>query len=72
MAALGAIGGAGKGKPGKGKGHTAATAQYGPAGKQYGKSKVTLCHKGKTIRVGGPAARAHLRHDDSLGHCPRP
>jgi len=72
VAALGAMGAPGKGKPGKGKGKTAATAQYGPAGKQYGKTnKVTLCHKGKTITVGKPAAPAHLRHDDTPGACPR-
>ena len=40
-------------------------AQY-----QYGKKKVTLCHKGKkTITVGAPAAKAHLRHGDKLGRC---
>ena len=37
--------------------------------KQYGKEKVTLCHKGKTITVGAPAAKAHLRHGDKLGAC---
>ena len=63
--------------PGKGKpptaGKPAATAakkQYGPAGKQYGKTKVTLCHKGKkSITVGAPAVKAHLRHGDKLGRC---
>jgi len=64
----------GKGKPGKpGKPDTpsAAKHQYGPAGHQYGKTKVTLCHKGKkTITVGKPAAKAHLRHGDTLGPCP--
>ena len=72
VAALAAVGAPGKGKPGKGngKGKTPATAQYGPAGQQYGKSKVTLCHKGKkTITVGKPAERAHLRHGDTLGAC---
>ena len=63
----------GKGKPGKpekGK-NTPSTAQYqyGPSGKQYGKTKVTICHKGKTIRVAQPAAKAHLRHGDKLGPC---
>ena len=49
VAALAAVG---KGKPGKpGKGKTPSAAQY-----QYGKQKVTLCHKGKTITVGAPAA----------------
>jgi hypothetical protein len=64
----------GKGKPGKpGKKQAPSTAQYqyGPGGNQYGKKKVTLCHKGKkTITVGAPAAKAHLRHGDTLGPCP--
>jgi hypothetical protein len=64
----------GKGKPAKpGKPAAAATAakkQYGPSGKQYGKTKVTLCHKGKkSLTVGAPAAKAHLRHGDKLGRC---
>ena len=61
----------GKGKPGKpAKGAaTPSVTQYGPSGHQYGKKKVTLCHKGKTITVGAPAARAHLRHGDKLGRC---
>ena len=46
------------------KSATAAAAQY-----QYGKVKVTICHKGKTIRVAQPAVRAHLRHGDTLGPC---
>ena len=32
---------------------------------QYGK-KVTICHKGKTIKVSKHAVRAHLRHHDTL------
>jgi hypothetical protein len=61
---------AGKGKPPKtGKTASAAQQQYGPSGKQYGKTKVTLCHKGHTITVGAPAARAHLRHGDHAGAC---
>jgi hypothetical protein len=35
---------------------------------QYGK-KVTICHKGKTIKVSKHALRAHLRHGDTLGPC---
>jgi len=75
VAALaGAAPGKGKpGKPGKGKKDAPSTAQYqyGPSGHQYGKTKVTLCHKGKkTITVGKPAAKAHLRHGDTLGRCP--
>ena len=74
--AVAALAGAspGKGKPGKpGKKDAPSTAQYqyGPSGNQYGKTKVTLCHKGKkTITVGKPAAKAHLRHGDTLGRCP--
>jgi len=65
----------GNGKPGKPSkkkdAPSAAQYQYGPSGKQYGKTKVTLCHKGKkTITVGKPAAKAHLRHGDKLGRCP--
>jgi hypothetical protein len=51
--------------PGKGKGQgaKAAASQY-----QYG--KVTICHKGKTITVGAPAVKAHVRnHGDRLGAC---
>jgi hypothetical protein len=64
-----------KNPPGQAKKNTAAPTpaqkQYGPAGHQYGKTKVTLCHKGKkTITVGAPAAKAHLRHGDKLGRCP--
>jgi hypothetical protein len=77
--AVAALAGAspGKGKPGKpgkpGKKDAPSTAQYqyGPSGKQYGKTKVTLCHKGKkTITVGAPAVKAHMRHGDTLGRCP--
>jgi Prealbumin-like fold domain len=38
-------------------------------GEGKGRAKVTLCHKGHTIRVGAPAVPAHLRHGDTLGHC---
>jgi cytoskeletal protein RodZ len=34
-----------------------------------GRTKVVLCHKGKTLTVGAPAQAAHLRHGDSLGAC---
>ena len=41
----------------------------GAAAKQYEK-KVTLCHKGKkTLSVGKPAAKAHMKHGDTLGAC---
>ncbi len=56
------------GKPGKPKpvkGAQVATAQY-----QFGKNRVTICHKGKAIKVAQPAVRAHLRHGDTLGPCP--
>jgi hypothetical protein len=69
VAALAAVGKGKPAKPGKGKNASAAQYQYGPSGKQYGKTKVTLCHKGKTITVGAPAAKAHLRHGDKLGAC---
>lgn len=55
--------------PGKGKAGAAQQA-YGPAGKAYGKTKVTICHKGKTIKVAQPAVKAHMRHGDTLGPCP--
>jgi hypothetical protein len=57
---------------GKGKGKDSASAsqyQYSSGGKQYGHHKVTLCHKGHTIRVAPPAVKAHLRHGDQLGAC---
>jgi hypothetical protein len=44
----------------------------GPGGAQYGKKKVTICHKGKrTIRVSKAALRKHLRHGDTEGRCDR-
>ena len=52
-------------KPGKSaKVKSASAAQY-----QYGKTKVTICHKGKSITVGAPAVKAHVRHGDSIGRC---
>jgi len=56
---------------GKGKGGSASSAQYqySSGGKQYGHHKVTLCHKGHTIRVAPPAVKAHLKHGDKLGAC---
>jgi hypothetical protein len=38
-------------------------------GKGKGIEKVTLCHKGHTIRVAKPALKAHLAHGDHLGAC---
>jgi len=57
LVALGGLGYASSG------GLAAAVAQY-----QYGK-KVTICHKGKTIRVSVNALRGHRRHGDSVGTC---
>jgi hypothetical protein len=54
---------------GHGKGGSASSAQYSSGGKQYGKHRVTLCHKGHTISVAPPAVKAHLKHGDSLGAC---
>jgi hypothetical protein len=36
----------------------------------YGKSKVTVCHKGKTTEVPAPAAQSHFDHGDTPGPCP--
>jgi hypothetical protein len=67
--AIAALAGAAPGKPGKPA--KPAKAAVSAAQKQYGKTKVTLCHKGKkTITVGAPAVKAHLRHGDTLGRCP--
>jgi hypothetical protein len=34
---------------------------------------VTLCHKGRTIRVAKAKVKAHLKHKDKLGKCkPKP
>jgi hypothetical protein len=38
-------------------------------GEGKGRTKVVLCHKGRTIRVAEPAVKAHLRHGDTLGAC---
>ncbi|MGH3066331.1 MAG: hypothetical protein ACRDOF_08490 [Gaiellaceae bacterium] len=44
----------------------------GGNGQGKGRAKVTLCHKGVTIRVGFPAVKAHLRHGDTTGPCGAP
>ncbi len=31
--------------------------------------KITICHKGKTIKVDESAVAAHLAHGDTLGAC---
>ena len=41
-----------------------SSAQYA-----YGKNKVTVCHKGHTIKIAQPAVAAHVRHGDTLGTC---
>jgi hypothetical protein len=63
--------GKGKGNGGKSSSPSASQYQYGPSGKQYGKTKVTICHKGKTITVGAPAVKAHLKNHqgDHVGAC---
>jgi hypothetical protein len=53
---------------GHGKGGSAG-AQYSSGGKQYGKHRVALCHKGHTIYVAPPAVKAHVKHGDTLGAC---
>jgi hypothetical protein len=56
--------------PGQGKGASASQYGYGAAGKAYGKTKITICHKGHTIRIAAPAWKAHQKHaGDHLGAC---
>jgi hypothetical protein len=59
---------------GKGKGNSQSDDKgknNGNKGKGKGKEKVTICHKGKkTITVGKPALKAHLKHGDTVGPCP--
>ena len=55
---------------GRGNGPSVAQYAYGPAGKAYGKTKITICHKGRTIRVAAPAWKGHQRHGDTLNACP--
>lgn len=48
----------------------AQTTGGGPGKGQYGKGKVTICHKGKrTITVSKRALPAHLAHRDTVGRC---
>jgi hypothetical protein len=58
LAMLGALGGVGFAKG------SATAAQY-----QYGKDKVVICHKGKTLKVAKPALKGHVKHGDALGAC---
>lgn len=67
--ALAGVSVAGNGK-GKGAPTSASSSQYQySGGKQYGRHRVAICHKGHTIRVAQPAVKAHLRHGDTLGAC---
>jgi len=50
----------------------AALAKYPKPGKGKGREKVTICHKGHTIRIAKPALPAHLRHGDTPGPCHHP
>lgn len=56
--------------PPPGKGAAASQYAYGPAGKAYGKHKIVICHKGKTLHIPPPAWKGHKRHGDKLGACP--
>lgn len=38
-------------------------------GKGKGRVKVTICHKGHTIKIAKPALKAHLKHGDHVGVC---
>jgi hypothetical protein len=73
LAALAVLALAGVSIAGNGKGNgpkSASSSQYQySGGKQYGRHRVALCHKGHTIRVAQPAVKAHLRHGDTLGAC---
>jgi hypothetical protein len=45
-------------------------AQNGDGGNGKGQTKITLCHKGKTLTVAEPAVAAHVEnHGDTLGAC---
>ena len=50
----------------------AALAKDPKPGKGKGREKVTICHKGHTIRIAKPALPAHLRHGDTPGSCHHP
>lgn len=56
--------------PGQGNGAGPAQYGYGPPGKAYGKTKITICHKGHTIRVAAPAWKGHQKHGDTQAPCP--
>jgi len=75
VTALASVAAPGNGKPPPAKGGAAkkavgaAKAEHGPGGKQHGRHKVTICHKGKTKAVAAPAVDAHLKHGDKLDPC---
>ena len=50
---------------------TAGVAVAAPGkGKGKGQEKITVCHKAKkSITVGKPAEKAHLKHGDTAGAC---
>ena len=50
-------------------GTVATEAKKGKKGK---KGKVTICHKGQTIRVSRSALKGHKKHGDTIGACPPP
>lgn len=56
--------------PATGKGAAASQYAYGPAGAAYGKNKIVICHKGKTLKIPVPALKGHQRHGDKTGACP--
>ena len=69
LIALAAVVLAGLAIAGNGNGPSASQYGYGPAGKAYGKNKVTICHKGTTKRVPAPAVKGHMKHGDTVGAC---
>jgi hypothetical protein len=52
-------------------GNTLVRAQPGN-GNGAGQEEVKICHKGRTIRVGKPAVKAHMKHGDHhMARAPR-
>jgi hypothetical protein len=50
---------------GPGQANGASASQYA-----YGKNRIAICHKGRTIHVALPAWKGHQKHGDTLGACP--
>jgi hypothetical protein len=46
-----------------------ATAQATGGKPGHGDKKAYVCHKGKTLKIGKAAVKAHLRHGDKYGAC---